>query len=331
MNREIVISIKTILFFFLFALGIYVLYRLGPVLGIFSVALLIAFAMEPLIKRLMQGTVLNKKVPRGAAVLLSYSLLILVLVVIFTIWLPPFLNESQKLIKNLPKIISGINLGLGENVPLNLADFAPEATKVSGSFFTAVKAIFNNITGLFSLLIIALYLSMDWPNLKKRFAALFPDKAEELALETLEEVETSLGHWVKGQAVLMLFVGLITFVGLILLDIDYPLALGLISGFLEIVPMLGPILSAVIAIVIALADSPIKALGVLFLFILIQQFENNILVPKVMQKVSGFSPLIILFALLVGSEFFGLAGAVFAVPMAMIIGIIFKKYSRFIR
>jgi len=109
------------------------------------------------------------------------------------------------------------------------------------------------------------------------------------------------------------------------------LALGLISGLLEIVPMVGPIISAVFAAIIALASNPIKAVGVVVLYIIVQQLENNVLVPKVMQKVSGFSPLVILTALLVGGEFFGVAGAVMAVPATMTLGIIIKKIFRFVR
>jgi len=306
-----------------------VLFRLGPIIGLFVVATLIVFAIEPLIKKIMKGTLLNHKISRGVAVAISYSALILVLVLIITIWLPPFISESQKLFKNLPKIVKSIDLGA--QVDLNLAQFLPQASQVSGNLLTAIMSIFSNITGIVSIFIVSIYLSLDWPNMKRRFASLFPSKAEDLVYDTLDEIEISLGHWVKGEAVLMFVVGLFSFVGLVLLDIDYPLALGLISGFLEVVPMMGPIISAVFASVIALADAPIKAVGVIILFIVIQQLENNILVPKVMQKVSGFSPLIILLSLLIGSEFFGIAGAILAVPSIMTIGIVARRVIKFLR
>lgn len=329
MNKEIVITTKTILLTFLMGLGAYILYRLGPILGIFSVALLIVFALEPLIKRLMTVTVLNRKMNRTAAVIISYLFLLLLLSLVVTIWLPPVINESQKLIKNLPKIAG--NIELAEQLDLQLTDFLPQATEVSGNVLSAGLSIFNNITAMFSIFIMALYLSMDWPNIKKRLASLFPTKADDTVIDTVDEIETSLGHWLKGEAILMIVVGLMSFVGLLLLDIDYPLSLGLVSGVLEIVPMLGPIISAVFAALIALSDSPVKALGVVVLYIVIQQLENNILVPKVMQKVSGFSPLVILFALLVGSEFFGITGAIMAVPVTMILSIVTRRVFKFMR
>ena len=327
MDKNIIISIKTILLTFLIAIGIYIVYRLGPIIGLFLFALLLVFAIEPLVKKLMQQTIVNRKVPRSLAVIVSYVLLISVIALVVTIWLPPFLNEAQKLIKNLPKILGSVDLG--DN--FNLASVLPQASAVSGGILTATFSIFSNLTSIFSVFIMALYLSMDWPNLKRRFVSLFPTKAEDAVLETIDDIEINLGHWLKGESILMLVVGLGCFVGLVLLDVDYPLALGLISGLLEIVPMVGPIISAVFAAIIALASNPIKAVGVVVLYIIVQQLENNVLVPKVMQKVSGFSPLVILTALLVGGEFFGVAGAVMAVPATMTLGIIIKKIFRFVR
>jgi len=139
------------------------------------------------------------------------------------------------------------------------------------------------------------------------------------------EVERNVGQWLKGQLLLMLVVGLASFIGLLLLDIRYPLALAMVAGLLEIVPMIGPVLSAVVAAIIGFSETPVKGVGVIALFLIIQQLENNLLVPKIMQKVSGFSPLIILLALLIGSEFFGVVGAIVAVPTTMIISIILKR------
>lgn len=329
MDKNINISIKAILFAFGLVIGGYIIFRLSNILGIFAIALLIVFALEPLVKKLMQLTVLNKKVSRGVAVGFSYLLLIVFLVFVFTMWLPPFISESQKLIKNIPKIVNSIQLS--DKLELNFSDILPQTSKISSNLLTASLSVFSNLTTLFSLFVISLYMSLDWPNIKRRFASLFPDKTEDLVLDTIDEIEVSLGHWLKGESILMLVVGTASFVGLLLLDVDYPLSLGLISGFLEVVPMIGPVFSAIIAGIIALADAPIKALGVVILFIIIQQLENNILVPKVMQKVSGFSPLIILFALLVGGEFFGIVGAVLAVPATMILSIVAKKVIRFLR
>jgi len=170
---------------------------------------------------------------------------------------------------------------------------------------------------------------LDWPNLKKRFLSVVPKKFRDLASDTVGEIELSVGHWLKGQAFLMFVVGSMSLVGLSVLQVPYPLALGLISGILEAVPMIGPLLSAVVASIIGFSVSPVKGLMVVGLFVIIQQLENNIIVPKVMGKVSGFSPLVILLALLIGSNFFGIVGAILAVPTTIILVIIIKRALRY--
>jgi predicted PurR-regulated permease PerM len=206
-----------------------------------------------------------------------------------------------------------------------ISEFVTQISGVSGGVVSTTLSIFENVTTLFSLLVICIYMSLDWINMKTKFYAMFPKKLRDDAIETVGEVETNIGEWIKGQLFLMLVIGLVSFLGLFVLGVDYAIALGLISGLLEFVPMLGPVLSAVLAGVIGFSMSPVKGFGVIILFVLIQQLENNLLVPKVMQKVSGFSPLVILLSLLIGSEFFGLVGALTAVPVTMIGSIILKR------
>lgn len=329
MDKQIVISIKTIFFAFIFAIALYIVYRLGNVIKLFSIALLVVFAIEPLVKKIMQGTFLNRNVSRSLAVGVSYTIFAAMVVIVVTIWLPPFIGESQKLIKNFPHIFNSIELG--QNINLSFTDLVPQASQFSGNIVSAIVSIFSNLASVLSIFVLSLYMSLEWPLIKRRFAALFPGKTEDMIIDILDEIEVSIGNWIKGEAFLMFVVGLGCLIGLLLLRVSYPLSLALISGFLEVVPMIGPIASAMVAAIIALADAPVKALGVIALYILVQQLENHLLVPKVMQKVSGFSPLIILFALLAGSQFFGIAGAILAVPMAMIIAIVIKHIFKHLR
>lgn len=146
----------------------------------------------------------------------------------------------------------------------------------------------------------------------------FKDKKKEKVQKAITDIEDNVGLWLRGELVLMILIGVLSYVGLLIVGVQFPLALALISGILEIVPIIGPIISAIIAALVAVIDSPIKALLIVAVFALIQQTEGNIIVPKVMQRVSGFSPIIILIALLVGSNLFGLIGAVIAIPVLMV-------------
>jgi predicted PurR-regulated permease PerM len=122
----------------------------------------------------------------------------------------------------------------------------------------------------------------------------------------------------------MFIIGLATYIGLMLLGIDYALSLALIAGLLEIVPVLGPLIAAVPALIVASAISPWATVTVVILYALIQQAENNLIVPKVMGRAVGFSPLVILIILLVGGKLLGVLGALLAIPITLM-GFIIAK------
>ena len=326
MDKQVVISVKSILIAFLIGLAVYVLYRLGPIIGILLLATLLTVSLEPLVKKLMGVTLLNKPLSRGFSVVVAYILLIIVIAFVATVGIPPVISQLETLLTSLSTISSKINFG--NNFNLSLSELLPQASKLSSGVLTVTISLVSNISTTVSLIILSLYLSMDWTRIKKQFISLFSDDKEDDVEDTINEVETNVSHWVKGQLTLMLVIGLASFTGLQILGVRYPLALGILSGVLEIVPILGPVISAILAAIIAFADAPIKGLGVIALYIIIQQLENNILVPKIMQKVSGFSPLVILIALLIGSEFFGVIGAIIAVPATIVGAVILKRVLR---
>lgn len=327
MNREIVISVKTIIITILIILGLYIVYRLGPIIALLFLAGLLVIALEPTVKFFMNITFLNNGMPRGLAVLCTYFLFISFLAIVITVGMPPVVTEGQKLISSLPNTLN--SLQLTDHIKKQLLD-VQQVRDISTNVISATFSVFSNIAGLLSILVLSIYMSLDWQNLKKHFLGFFKRPLREEVFETLEEVERDIAKWVRGELLLMTIIGVLSFIGLVLLGIDYPLALGLIAGMLEAIPIIGPIISAVLASIIGFADSPIKGLTALALFTLIQQLENNLLVPKIMQEVSGFSPLVIFLALLIGSTFFGITGALLAVPMTMIGVIVVKKVLRYI-
>lgn len=180
-----------------------------------------------------------------------------------------------------------------------------------------------------SVLILALYISLDWENMKRRGISLLNDPYKTLVKNIISEIEVSIGQWVKGQAILMLTIGSISTVGLLILDVDYAIPLGIAAGMLEVVPLLGPIVATVLAGIVGFTDSYTKGLAVTAMFIIVQQLENNLLVPKIMHKVSGFSPLVILMAMLIGTDLLGVVGALLAIPMMMIGVIVFRRVAKY--
>lgn len=324
MDKQIVISIKTIILFLLLLLGIFIIYRLGPIIGIILLAILLVVSMEQPVRYFRKMILFNKKISRGLAVLISYSLFVLILLAILTFMVPPLVIELQKMILNLPYMIESIKVP--EGWQSSVSEMLPDTSKISSGVITATFSIFSNFATFLSVLVISIYMSLDWENIKKGFVSLFPKKSEDIVQETIDDVEKNVGAWIKGQMVLMLVVGLASFVGLSILGIRYSVGLALLAGIFEAIPNVGPVLSAIVAGLIGFTDSSIKGIGVVSLFVIIQQLENNILVPKIMGRVSGFSPLVILLALLIGANFFGIIGAVCAIPVTMTIFTILKKF-----
>lgn len=324
MDKQIVISIKTIIITLLIFLGVYVLYKLGPIIAILLLAILVVISMEQPVKFFMKKTFLNKKVSRSLAVLISYSLLVLVILAIVTFVIPPLITELQKMIFNLPTTVS--NIKLPEEWQITMNDILPETSKISSSVVNVTVSLFSNVATFLSVLVIAIYMSLDWENLKIGFISLFPKHLEDIVDETIVEIENNVGSWIKGQLLLMLIIGVASFIGLWVLGVKYAAGLGLLAGVFEAIPNIGPFLSAVVAGLIGFSDSPIKGIGVISLFIVIQQLENNFIVPKIMGKASGFRPLIILLALLIGGRFFGVVGAICAIPVVMVVSTILKKF-----
>lgn len=327
MDRDISISIKTIVLTLLLILGGYIVYRLGPVIGIILVAALLVISLEPAVQRIMRITFFNRPITRGVAVIISYIVFVLVVISVFTFGLPPVLVQLQRLVVGLSNIDGKI--GFLRDLGIPFSDFLPASSEFSSSVVTATLSVFSNIAAFVSVLVVSIYMSMDWENIKKNFIGLFPRDLEEKTEDTIDEIEKNVGSWVKGELLLMLIIGVSSFVGLLIIGVKYSLALGLVAGVMEIVPSLGPLISAIVAAIVGFAESPAKGIGAVALFVIIQQLENDLLVPKIMQKVSGFSPLIVLIALLVGGEFFGILGVLVAVPTMMILTIILKKVLGF--
>ena len=137
-----------------------------------------------------------------------------------------------------------------------------------------------------------------------------------------------MGEWLRGQLILGLIVGIAVYLGLLFLGVNYALLLALMAGVLEVVPYVGPIISVIPALIIGFAQSPVIGFGVVILYLIVQQLENHLLVPKVMQKVTGLNPIISILALLVGIKAGGIVGAIFSIPLAMMGVVILEDLFR---
>lgn len=316
MDKDIVVSLRTIVQAILIFVGLYLVYRLGRILGLIFIALLVAISVEHTIKYLSQREIFGKTLGRPVAVLLTYLSIVILGALIVTIGLDPVITQSQKLIQTL--LNNQELFTFGGQLEFSLSEVVQSFLATSGGVFSATKSVFTNIAALGSIFITSIYMSLDWENIKSKFVLLLKEEQREQVEKIIVDVENNTGVWLKGQLFLMLVIGVLSFIGLKIVGVEFALPLAIISGTFEIVPIIGPIISAVVAGLVAVVDSPVKALLIVGVFSLIQNLEGNLLVPRVMGKVSGMSPLIILISLWVGSSLFGVIGAIVAVPVLMI-------------
>ncbi len=169
-----------------------------------------------------------------------------------------------------------------------------------------------------STLIISFYLTLSVDGVGQFLRSVLPDKSEEAVMKIYYRAKTKIGRWFTAQILLSFTIWLIVSLGLWMLGVRYAFAIGLLAGLFEIMPVVGPIFSGAIGTIIALSSSLSLGLYTLILFIVVQQIENQLLVPTFMKKAVDIHPVIALFAIMAGLQLFGIIGMIIAVPIAVV-------------
>lgn len=308
MPRKIDISHKTIIFIAAFILGIWLIYLIRDLLLILFVAVILMSALSPLVRFLTKF-----KLPKSLSIAITYIIIIIVVGGLLAGILQPLIEESSRLAVTLPDLAAQ----LFNIAHIDKSVFQSELNNLSKNIFSITLAVFDNILTIIFLLVITFYLLLERESLEDRIAKLFIDR-EERARKLMIKLEEKLGAWFRGQLVLSVIIGLLSFIGLTILNIPYALPLAILTGVMEVVPVIGPIISALPPLLIALTISPVLALGVVVMFFVIQQVENNLIVPQVMKRAVGINPLVVILAIAIGSRLLGFAGALLAVPIAVV-------------
>lgn len=330
MKDEQIISISTGTFFkaVLIILGLWFLWFVRDILAIFVVAIMLASIIDP-----FADWFAKKRIPRGLAVLIVYTLLLSLTSLIIMILVPIVIEQSGQLVTNLSSSASGLldsfvqfqqRHQLLDNFSSGLQSFQQSLNASASSVFTTVKGFFGGLVALLIVLVLTFYMVVEEDGMRRYFMTLAPSEYRPYLTHTLQKMQLKIGAWLRGQIILGFCVGLAVYIGLKLLGVPYALLLAVIAGLFEIIPYIGPIVSLMPAALIGFAQSPILGAAVVILYLIIQQLENNILVPKIMQKVTGLSPILSIAALLVGVKVGGIVGAILAIPLATMIAVIME-------
>ncbi len=264
-------------------------------------------------------------IPRTFGVIIVYISVVIFIGGVLTLVVTPLANELRQFSNFIPRISSGISnifTSLATN-ETQLQEFFLNMSNKLGQmqidFFSFTGNVVGRIASFFFVFILSFYLSIEEEGVKKFLRAITPKSKEGYAITVWERAQARLSRWFGSQLLLGLIVGCMTFIGLTIIGVPYAIGLSLLAAMFELIPTVGPILSAVPAILIALTRSPLLGLMTLILYIVVQQLENNLLVPKIMQKTVGLNPVITILALLVGAKLAGITGMVMAIPIAMLL------------
>lgn len=304
---------------------------------IFSIVL--AYLFNPLVDYLE-----NKGLKRLYGVLSIYLVIIAIILILAFIVVPSSTHEIRSLLQNmpdyfknissffdnlyfrytstlgeLPPILQGVDSIINENI-YRVESFLTEGIR---SIVRGIVTFFTKIVSIVLTPILTLYFLVDKDMFIKRIKEAIPKKYKEEVLYLSREIDISVSQFVRGRILLAIFVGITTTIILLLMDIDFAIVIGFITGVADIIPYIGPFLGFLPAVIFAFISAPIKALWIGIIFILIQWIENNILAPKIIGHRTGMHPLTVLLSLIIGGSLFGVLGMIFSVPMVAVIRIFY--------
>jgi predicted PurR-regulated permease PerM len=311
------ISYESIFKTILIILGLLAIYYLKDIVFILFISIILA---DPAVDALER-----KKIPRAIGALILFSTAFLFLGLIIYLVAPPLAKELSHLALVLPSYFNNTFIDqqlfdYGPYGPLQnvLVETSGHLKNAASSILTGIFGILGGFVSAVLILVISFYLVIEKNGIDIFVKEAVPSNLQPRVLKIIEKIQLKLGRWFIGQLSLGFIVGSMSFVGLYLLGVPYALVLGIIAGVLELIPYLGPTLSSIPAIIIAFTVSPTLALLTLMLYFLIQQFENYLIVPKVMEKSVNLHPVVIIIVILIGGKLAGIMGAILAVPTATI-------------
>jgi predicted PurR-regulated permease PerM len=302
---------------------LYFFYLIRDILLLLFVSLILASALDPLVDRLQE-----KKVPRGISVMFIYLILLSLIAFILITIVPPITQEIGDLAKNFPDYLERVSssfssfndysakYGIGQNIGTGLDFINSNLQSATGGVLSTVSGFFGGIVSFFLVMVLTFYMVVEENAIKKLVWSIAPVEHQPYIMQLINRMQKKIGLWLRGQLILSFFIFILSYVGLLILGVKYALVLALIAGLTEFVPYLGPMIGAIPAVFLALTQSPLLAMFVAILYYVIQLTENNILVPKVMQKTVGLNPIISITVLLVGFQIAGIAGAILSIPVA---------------
>lgn len=322
--------------------------EIGHIILTFFISILFASALNPTVSALEK----KYRVPRSLSVLLMFFILIFILGYFISQLIPLIATQLVDFAKSLNDIVNkfsdgSVHLPFGKSLEPMVNDFLQQIDKealvnqlkqtleatasqlesFAGNTFEVIKTVFNGVLNFVVVLVLTFFLVVNDSDVNEFFISLFPSRHGAYIAEKIHTIQTKVGYWLRGQIVLMVIIFLFSLVGLMILGVQNALTLAMMIGIGELIPVVGPVFASIPAVLVAFNESPWLALWVILLVVLIHETESNVLVPLVMRRAVGLSPIIIILAMLIGLETLGVVGMIMAVPVATMLSIFVKEYA----
>jgi predicted PurR-regulated permease PerM len=284
--------------------------RLVHIIVVVLLALVLAFALEPLL-RLAQ-----RVLPRALAAVLIYALALAILATFVLLAGPPAVSQAESLATRLPGYLDQVNsipMFAGTDLAGSLRGFAESALS---SALTLAAAVASGVVDAALVLVLGFWFMVDGRRMADVAVGMVPPAQRDKAGFVRDAVSRVLGAYIRGQLTMALIIGISAGVGSSLLGVHYPILIGILAFLFELIPMVGPILASLPAVMISLTQPFPLVVYVIVFFIVMQLLENNVLAPRITGGAVGLHPVAALIAIVIGADLGGVVGALFAVPVA---------------
>ena len=310
---------------------VYVIFLMRDILALVLFGLIISVLFDPVIDFLQK-----RKIPRVVSTLGVYLALFGLLSYTVFATTPIFVQEIQEFSHRLPQYfeerispsLQGLGVATFEDFQSFVDAIAQDATNDTSNILKTLFSIFGGLFSTLFVISVSVFLSVEDRPVEKTIGLLFPKRYETLALDLWKRSQKKVSGWFLSRVISSTFVFCATYFTLILFDVHSPLSLSLFAGILNFVPVVGPLLAGVVISLIVFLESPLQALFVMLAFILIQQVEENILMPLLSKRFVGLPPSLVIISLAIGAQFWGIMGAILAIPLA---GIFFEFLRDFLK
>jgi predicted PurR-regulated permease PerM len=318
-----------ILFAFAIAVALAVTYKLKDVLLLIYVSALFGVVTTPFVERVQKLRMGKVHVGKGLAIMLLLSMVAVLATLFCWFVLPPIFRDIQQLASDLPGKFSRAQDRLN-NVPwlyrITQQFWQDHVGDIAGYAVKVVPNVARLFFAFFSFMVTTAYFILDGSRASRWIISMMPPASGKRLTATMLRARDRLRRWLIGQLTLMLLLGILVFIVFGLLHVRYFTVLAVFTGLANIIPIIGPIISFSLGMIVAAFDSWQKVVGVVIFYAIYQQLENAVLTPRVMKATVGLPSLAIIIALAIGGALGGILGALVAVPSAAIVSELAEEY-----